>query len=149
MEKIDLTKNFTQIIKTLEEKGLHRTNISKKIGFTTTAQLNNVIHGKSLLSTKAILKLLENFSINPTFLFFGKGEIFNSDLSKYDKQREENEELTQWKTDAIKDIMISTEQIKRLEKRISDLIDITTAALKYHKNIRLNQDNDSEFFEEK
>jgi hypothetical protein len=49
---------------------------------TTTTQLNSALEGESVLSAKAIIALIEQFKINPTFLFLGQGEMFQSDESE-------------------------------------------------------------------
>ncbi len=133
MSMIDLKQNFARILRTLEGKGMKRTNIAKEIGYTTTAQLNSTLSGDSLLSTKAIIGLIENLKINPIYLFLGKGEMFITDESETEKLRKENSEWIQKHNEAMKTIMELNEMIKTLEKRNNDLIDISAAAIKFHK----------------
>jgi len=53
-----------------------RTYIAHQIGYTTTTQLENVLTGVALISTKAILNLVRNFGVNPTYIFTGLGEPY-------------------------------------------------------------------------
>jgi len=130
---IDLKQNFTNILKALEEKGKKPTYIAREMGYTTTAQLNSVLSGESQLSTKAVIGLIENIRVNPMYLFLGKGEIFLSEKSEIDNLQNENRDLFIKHNEALKTIMVLSEKIKVLEKRNADLIDISSAALKYTK----------------
>lgn len=103
-----------------------------EMGYTTTTQLNRVLSGESQLSTKAFIGLIENIRVNRMFLFLGKGEIFLSEKSEIDNLQNGNRDLFIKNNEALKTIMVLSEKIKVLEKRNADLIDISSAALKYH-----------------
>lgn len=130
---IDLKENFTNILRALEEMGKKPTFIAREMGYTTTAQLNSVVSGESQLSTKAVIGLIENIRVNPMYLFLGKGEMFLSNKSEIDSLQNENHDLFMKHNEALKTIMVLSEKIKELEKRNADLIDISSAAIKYHK----------------
>ena len=133
MEANKLQQNFVLIFRTLEGRGLKPTGIAKSMGYTTTTQLNSALEGGSMLSTKAIVALIEQFKINPTFLFIGQGEMFQTEESEIDNLKEENRKLIKNHDMAVKTVMELNETIKKLEKRNADLIDLTSAAIKYHK----------------
>jgi hypothetical protein len=128
---IDLKKNLTKIIQTLEGQGMKTTKIAQAIGYTTTRQLYNTVDGKSLLSTKAVMGLIENLNVNPSYVFLGKGEMFITDESEIETLRKENREWIQRHNEVVKTVMSFYEIIKKLEKRNADLIDLSSAALKY------------------
>jgi hypothetical protein len=130
---INLTNNFANILKALEERGHGPTYIAREMGYTTTAQLNSVISGESQLSTKAIIGLIDRLKVNPMYLFLEKGDMFLSEKSESDRLQNENRNLFIQNNDAVKTIVELTEKIKQLEKRNADLIDISSAAIKYHK----------------
>ena len=130
---INLTNNFANILKALEERGHGPTYIAREMGYTTTAQLNSVTSGESQLSTKAIIGLIDRLKVNPMYLFLEKGDMFLSDKSESDRLQNENRNLFIQNNDAVKTIVELTEKIKQLEKRNADLIDISSAAIKYHK----------------
>jgi len=67
----NFNKVYQELIKTTK-----RTSIAKKMGYTTTAQLENTLTGTSCISTPAIMNLVKNFDVNPTFLFTGTGAMF-------------------------------------------------------------------------
>lgn len=134
MATIDLTKNFNDIIDSLMDKKYNISQISKMMGYTSSSQLHNAMDGGSMLSTKAIISLIENASVNPTFLFFGTGEIFLSEVSELEKLRNDNQELTQKLSECGNMVSGLREVIKKLEKRNEDLIEISSAAIKYHKS---------------
>ena len=67
------------------------------------------------------------------YLFLGKGEIFLSEKSEIDNLQNENRDLFIKHNEALKTIMELNEIIKQLEKRNADLIDISSAAIKYYK----------------
>lgn len=124
--EIELNQNFAVIFKTLEEQGMKTTQIAHEIGFTTTSQLHNTIEGRSLLSTKAAIGLITKLNVNPYYLFLGKGEMFLSDETEIEKLKRENNEF-QKENAALK------ETKKKLEKTNVDLIEISSAAIKYYK----------------
>jgi hypothetical protein len=130
---VDLKQNFTYILKALELRGKKPTYIAREMGYTTTSQLNSVLSGESQLSTKAVIGLIENIGVNPLFLFLGRGEIFLSEKSEIDNLQNINHDLDMKHNEALKTIMVLNEKIKELEKRNADLIDISSAAIKYHK----------------
>lgn len=129
MSKVDLKQNFARILRTLEGKGMKPTNIAKSIGYTTTTQLNSALSGDSLLSTKAILGLIENLNINPCYLFLGKGEMFLTDESELESLQSKYSELER-KFFANQDDLIKCKaELERAIYRYNNLIDITSLAL--------------------
>jgi UDP-N-acetylmuramate-alanine ligase len=114
---INLTKNFANILKALEERGHGPTYIAREMGYTTTTQLNSVISGESQLSTKAIIGLIDRLKVNPMYLFLEKGDMFLSEKSESDRLQNENRNLFIQNNDALKTIVELTEKIKQLEKR--------------------------------
>lgn len=89
--------------------------------------------GESQLSSKAIIGLIENIRVNPMYLFLGEGEIFLREQSEFKKILMEHRELVNKHNEALKTIMELNEIVKKLEKRNADLIDLSSAAIKYHK----------------
>jgi len=77
--------------------------------------------------------LIENLNVNPYYLFLGKGDMFITDESEIENLQKENREWIQRHNEALKTIMELNEIIKKLEKRNADLIDLSSAAIKYHK----------------
>jgi hypothetical protein len=67
--------NFTKVFDVLL-KTTKKTRLARKMGYTTTRQLDNVLAGAGSLSTMAIMNLVKNFNVNPTFLFTGNGSMF-------------------------------------------------------------------------
>jgi hypothetical protein len=145
MSNIDLKQNFAAILSALEERGMKRTSIAKEIGYTTTAQLNSTLSGDSLLSTKAIIGLIENLNVNPTFMFLGQGEMFLTDESEFETLRKEYSEL-QRKFFANQDDLIKCKaELERAIYRYNKLIDITSIALdKTQKSDEVKDNSDKE-----
>lgn len=130
---INLKQNLGRIIRSLEEQGMKPTKIAHSIGYTTTRQLYNAIEGQSMLSTKAIKGLIENLNVNPMYLFLGKGEMFLSDESEIETLRKKNQELLHKHSEAVKTVLALNSIIMKLEKRNNDLIELSSAAIKYHQ----------------
>ena len=74
---LNLLKVYDELLKTNK-----KTKLAHLMGYAATRQLNNTINNKTLISTKAIIKMVANLQINPTFLFTGTGDMF---LYKTDK----------------------------------------------------------------
>ena len=143
--KIDLTNNFFRIYHAIEDDGVGRTAFAKGIGFKSTSQLKNTLEGTAMLSTKAIVEMIKTYKVNPVFLFLGQGEMFLTSESEFEHLKRENSDLVQKQNEALKTIMELNETIKKLEKRNNDLIDLTSAAIKYHQE---HKDDNGEGFEE-
>jgi len=133
MSAIDLKQNFSRILKTLEGQGMKTTNIAKSMGYTTTSQLHSILNGDGLVSTKAIISMIENLKVNPNYLFLGKGEMFLTDENEIEELRKKVQELEHNHNEAVKTVFSLYGIIQKLEKRNADLIDLTSAAIKYHK----------------
>jgi hypothetical protein len=131
--ELDMTKNFNLIFNAVSNKGIKRTAFAKSMGYSSTSQLAATLEGEALISTKAIIELIKNFNVNPTFLFTGQGEMFLAEGSEIENLKKENREWIQRNNEAVKTVMELNEIIKNLEKRNSDLIDMSAAAIKYHK----------------
>ena len=71
----ELTSNFNRVYLELKQSS-NPTAIAKRMGYSTTTQLNKTLDGKAQLSTKAIGMLVKNFNVNPTFLFTGESPMF-------------------------------------------------------------------------
>ena len=131
--EINITKNFNEIFEALSKKNMNITAIAKAMGFTTSAQLHSVSKGESMLSTKAIVSLIQNANINPVYIFLGKGNMFLSDEDETEILKKENQKWIQKHDEALKVVMNLHQMIEQLRKRNDDLINITSAALKYHQ----------------
>ena len=49
-----------------------RTAYARAMGYSSTAQLSATLDGEALISTKAVIELVKNFNVNPTYLFTGQ-----------------------------------------------------------------------------
>lgn len=133
MREINLTENLNQIFDALMRNHMNVSGIAKSMGYTTSAQLHSALSGESMLSTKAITALIKNAGVNPTYLFLGTGEMFLTEESVADQMRQETQSMAQRLKESELTITELSERIKHLEKRNADLIDISSAAIKYHK----------------
>jgi hypothetical protein len=141
MSAIDLKNNFGMILHSLEQKGMKNTSIAKEIGYTTTSQLNSTLSGGSLLSTKAVMGLIENLNVNPTFLFLGKGEMFISDESELEKIQKEYSELERKFFGNQNDLIKCKAELEQAIYRYNKLIDITSIALDKTQKTDEKEDN--------
>ena len=133
MSIVEIKQNLSAILSALEERGMKTTNIAKSMGYTTTSQLHSIVDGDSLVSTRAIINMIENLSVNPTYLFLGKGAMFLTDEDEIEELRKKVHELEHNHSEAVKTVYSLYGIIQKLEKRNADLIDLTSAAIKYHK----------------
>jgi hypothetical protein len=88
--------------------------------------------------------MIKTYKVNPIFLFFGQGDMFLTGESSIEKLQREKQELTQKHNEALKTIMELNEVIKKLEKRNADLIDLTSAAIKYHQEHKEETEDNKE-----
>ena len=143
--EFNLTRNFNDIFAAVTNKGVKRTAFAKAMGYSSTSQLAATLEGEAMISTKAIIELVRNFNVSPTFLFTGQGEIFLTDESEIENLRKENRILIQNHDVALKTVKELYEIIKKSDQRYGELIEITSAAIKYHKEHK----DDSQEVEEK
>ena len=131
--EFNLTRNFNDVFAAVSNKGVKRTAFAKAMGYSSTSQLAATLEGKAMISTKAIIELVRNFNVSPTFLFTGQGEIFLTEESEIENLRKENRVLTQNHDALVKTTFELNKIIQEMDKRYIDLIDITSTAIKYHK----------------
>jgi len=129
----NITKNFARIYRTIGDQGIKRTAFAKAMGYSSTAQLSSTLDGDALISTKAVIELVKNFNVNPTYLFTGQGPMFLSEKDEMDELKEQITQLEQDKNEILKKSLELAEMVKVLEKRNGDLIDMTSLALKNYK----------------
>jgi hypothetical protein len=130
MATIDILKNFKVIMNNLELRGFGGpTRIASKMGYTTTTQLNSVLSGESQLSTKAIISLIENLNVNPTYLFLGKGEIFSVEDSELESLKQKSSDWERKYFDIQDELFKCKAELEKAVNRYNKLIDITSIAL--------------------
>lgn len=142
MSAISLKQNFGRVLRTLEGRGMKPTAIAKEIGYTTTAQLNSTLLGDSLLSTKAILSLIENLKVNPTYLFLGEGEMFLTDESELATLKKQYSELERKFFGNQDDLIKCKAELEQAIYRYNKLIDITSIALDKTQKSDKKKDSD-------
>ena len=131
--ELDITKNFNHIFAAVSNRGIKRTAFAKAMGYSSTSQLSVTLEGEAMISTKAIIELIKNFNINPTFLFTGQGEIFLTEKDELDQLKTLITKLEMDKNEITKKAFELADMVKVLEKRNGDLIDITALALRNYK----------------
>ena len=128
--KINLSQNLSLIVNKLEQHhNMKFTHIAKEIGFTTTTQLHKAMGATTSISTKAIISLILNLNVNPTFLFLGKGEMFLTDENELEAIQKEKSEWER-KFFTMQDELFKCKiELERAVHRYNKLIDITSIAL--------------------
>lgn len=128
--EINLKDNLRRIVTALEQHhNMKFTHIAKTIGFTTTTQLHNAMGATTGISSNAIIGLIANLNVNPTFLFFGKGEMFLTDENVLEVLQKEKSEWER-KYFGLQDELIKCKaELERAVHRYNKLIDITSIAL--------------------
>jgi plasmid maintenance system antidote protein VapI len=129
----NITQNFARIYRTIGDQGIKRTAFAKAMGYSSTAQLSSTLDGEALISTKAVIELVRNFNVNPTFLFTGQGPMFMSEKDEIGELKEQITQLEKDKNEILNKSLELAEMVKVLEKRNGDLIDMTSLALKNYK----------------
>ena len=144
--EFDIQQNFNSIYGTIMNQGIKRTAFAKAMGYSSTAQLSSTLEGEAIISTKAVIELVKNFNVNPTFLFTGQGSMFLADKDEINELKEQITQLEQDKNEILKKSLELAEMVKVLEKRNGDLIDMTSLAL---KNCKVEQEKKKETTENK
>ena len=131
--EFDIQQNFNLIYGTIMNQGTKRTAFAKAMGYSSTAQLSATLDGEALISTKAVMELVKNFNVNPTYLFTGQGPMFMAEKEEIDELKQQIAQLEKDKNEILKKSLELAEMVKILEKRNGDLIDMTSLALKNYK----------------
>jgi len=126
----NVKENFSTIIKTLLDKGHLPTPLAHAIGYTTTTQMYNVMEGKSSLSTKAVINLIENLEVNPSYLFLNQGNMFLSEESEIELLKKENEGLKNELNEATKSLKIASREFGRLKETNETLLGLSKMAMR-------------------
>jgi transcriptional regulator with XRE-family HTH domain len=129
----DITKNFNSIYASIMNQGIKRTAFAKAMGYSSTSQLSSTLEGEALISTKAVIELVKNFNVNPTFLFTGRGSMFLVEKEEIDELKEQIKFIEKQRDSSNEIAEKLAEMVKILEKRNGDLIDMTALALKNYK----------------
>jgi len=127
--EFDITENFNRIFTAVSNKGIKRTAFAKAMGYSSTSQLAATLEGEAMISTKAIIELVRNFNVSPTFLFTGQGETFLTDESEMEGLRKK---CSDWerKYFTLQDELFKCKaELERAIYRYNKLIDITSIAL--------------------
>ena len=127
--EFNLTRNFNDIFAAVSNKGVKRTAFAKAMGYSSTSQLAATLEGEAMISTKAIIELVRNFNVSPTFLFTGEGEIFLTDESEMEGLQKK---CSDWerKYFTLQDELFKCKaELERAIYRYNKLIDITSIAL--------------------
>jgi hypothetical protein len=127
--EIDITSNFNRIYDALFERKMNVTGIAKAMGYTTSAQLHSALKGESMLSTKAIISLIQNANVNPTYLFFGHDEMFLSEESGIEALQKKCSEWERKYSDVQNELFKCKAELEKAIYRYNRLIDITSIAL--------------------
>jgi transcriptional regulator with XRE-family HTH domain len=142
----NINQNFGRIYDIILNQGIKRTAFAKAMGYSSTSQLSATLEGEALISTKAVIELIRNFNVSPTYLFTGQGPMFLAEKDEMDELKEQIRILEQDKNEILKKSLELAEMVKVLEKRNGDLIDMTSLALKNYKE---EQDKKKETTENK
>jgi transcriptional regulator with XRE-family HTH domain len=126
----NITQNFARIYRTIGDQGIKRTAFAKAMGYSSTAQLSSTLDGEALISTKAVIELVKNFNVNPTYLFTGQGPMFMAEKDEIDELKEQIRKLEQDKNEMAKTVLKLNEMVKTLEERNANLIDLTAIAMR-------------------
>lgn len=127
--EFNLTRNFNDIFAAISNKGVKRTAFAKALGYSSTSQLAATLEGEAMISTKAIIELVRNFNVSPTFLFTGQGDIFLTDESEMEDLQKK---CSDWerKYFTLQDELFKCKaELERAIYRYNKLIDITSIAL--------------------
>jgi hypothetical protein len=131
--EINIEKNLNSIYNTLLNQGIKRTAFAKGMGFSSTSQLAATLEGEALISTKAVIQLIQNYNVNPTFLFTGQGGMFLAEKAEIDELNERVTFIEKQKNELVETVLKMQQMIETLERRNGDLIDMTALALKNYK----------------
>lgn len=137
MEKIHIATNLVRILNYFEQQGITKTSFSKAIGYTSTRQLNNVLEGESTLSGNAIIKMIQEFKVNPNYLFFGIGEVqITSAKQQEDElgavQNEVELYKNKWESELKRNSELNN-KVRELENMYADLIETTNRAVQHYR----------------
>ncbi|MBT4410539.1 MAG: hypothetical protein HOC82_11910 [Bacteroidetes bacterium] len=125
------------------DQGIGKTEFTLGIGFKTTTQLNNCLEGEALISTKAVIQLINNYKVNPLFLFLGQGDIFLSDTDEIEELKKERAEWIQRHNKVVETNMKLQKVINEMEDRNNKLIDLTHYALELEKQHKLKENSET------
>ena len=145
--KQDLTTSFKKVYEVLINDGVGRTEFAKGIGFKSTTQLEKSLTGEAILSTKAIIGLIGKYEVNPNYLFLGEDDMFISEENSVNTLKAKIRDLEHNNNEALKTVKGLYGEIKKMEKRYYDLVDITSTAMKFHNQkdteVTDNEDQDT------
>jgi len=75
IDEVNVNRNFKAIVNHFEEQGMSKTAFCRHVGYTSTAQINEILTTNKKPSGNVLIRMVEELNINPMYLFFGQGEI--------------------------------------------------------------------------
>ncbi|MGE0021966.1 MAG: hypothetical protein AB7S72_20025 [Draconibacterium sp.] len=137
MDKNQIATNLVRILNYFEQQGITKTSFSKAIGYTSTRQLNNVVEGDSTLSGNAIIKMIQEFKVNPNYLFFGIGEVKIMSVEQQENelgavQTEAELYKKKWESERKRNTVLEN-KIHELENMYADLLETTNRAVQHYR----------------
>ena len=137
MEKVHISNNLVRILNYFEQQGVTKTAFSKAIGYTSTRQLNNVLEGDSTLSGNAIIKMIQEFKVNPNYLFFGIGEVQITSAEQQEDelgavQNEVDLYKEKWQAENKRNTELQL-KVRELENMMADLLEATNRAVQHYR----------------
>jgi len=139
--RFNIQHNFGMIYHAILNQGIKRTAFAKAMGYSSTAQLSSTLEGEALISTKAVIELVKNFNVNPTYLFTGQGEMFLAEKEEIGELKELVRKLEWDKNEMAKALLKLNKMIKTLEERNANLIDLTAIAMRNIKKEEEKKEN--------
>jgi hypothetical protein len=126
-----LASRFKEIYEMLLARGMKKTAICKKMGYTTTAQLHGVLNGKGILSTRVIYILIDQLDISPNYLFLGIGNMFRT----MDENDKDLDILMTELSEQNKSLQDKVIELTHEVKRLNGIIDMSIIAI---NNLKTN-----------
>ncbi len=136
-----LYNNIRKVVRTLQARGMKITKISRAMGYTTTAQLHNVLNGKSTVSIHAVLCMIDKLMVSPEFLFKGGDKIFitDKDVPKVDMVamlQQEKQVLVDENVKITRTVQDLKRKVRKLEDKNDCILELAMTSLKYYKTTK-------------
>ena len=121
IDEVNVNRNFKAIVNYFEEQGMSKTAFCRHVGYTSTAQINEILTSTKKPSGNVLIRMVEELNVSPMYLFYGQGEII------YNKGQNNEDQLFLSKlkietlTDTIEELKNENAKLKQQNEDLSEM----------------------------
>jgi hypothetical protein len=137
IDEVNVNRNFKAIVNYFEEQGMSKTAFCRHVGYTSTAQINEILTTTKKPSGNVLIRMVEELFVNPMYLFFGQGEIVLKEEDVVKDQLFLAKLQIENLQESIQKIELENKELKQKNEELStlyaELLESTSKAIQHYR----------------